>query len=77
VQRMVHAESGILVPMNSEVEMAAAIDNLSQPRVREFYSERGRARAAEFTVKASVDGYWRVIREFVSASTWPTECGPE
>ncbi len=61
-----HMKNGILVPVNNEESMAAAILKiLRDPLLAKKFSEKGKKRAEFFSVKKSVEEYEKVFQTLV------------
>lgn len=56
---------GILVPTNTVHALADAIKLALRPDIRATYVERGKERAGDFSVRASVDQYWSTIAPYL------------
>ncbi|KRA84448.1 glycosyltransferase [Altererythrobacter sp. Root672] len=62
-------EGGLLVPANDVPAMAEAIALMGDRSVSRAFGERGRRRAAEFSVDKAVGAYWQIIESVIGNGT--------
>lgn len=61
------APHGIVVPPNSQLQMAEALRAMADPEVRRNYGLRAAERARAYGATVAKDRYWAVLREAMSA----------
>ncbi|MBO9518196.1 MAG: glycosyltransferase [Porphyrobacter sp.] len=62
---VVDGEGGLLVPANDVPAMTDAIVLMEDPQLSRSFGERGRRRAAEFSVDRAVGAYWQIIESVI------------
>ena len=65
------AAHGLLVPCDDRDALAAGLRHYQDPMIRRYYAKAASARAEDFSVAASVAGYWDVIERALEPGSRP------